>query len=112
MLVTYAEVWRHLRLRGSPPADGGSDPHVELLAKAAQRKIENDTGRKLYPAEEKLPEDAPESAMAVTEDVRVAMLMLIGHWYEHREAVGDGAQLYTVPLAYEALVGPYRWFSL
>lgn len=112
MLVTYAQIWRHLRLRGAPPADGGDDLHIKMLATAAQRKIENDTNRKLFADVDSVPADAPDNALVIEDDIRLALLMLMSHWHEHPEAVGEGSQTYVVPLAYEALVGPYRWFSL
>jgi len=34
------------------------------------------------------------------------MLLLIGHWYVNREAVGDAAN--EIPFAVEALAGPFR----
>lgn len=33
-----------------------------------------------------------------------AILLLVGHWYEHREAVVDGGQSYEVPMAADALL--------
>lgn len=38
--------------------------------------------------------------------LKQAILMLVGHWYNQREAVGQ-ANLAEVPLAFEALVKPY-----
>ena len=46
---------------------------------------------------------ADDSEMALTPDVEQAMLMLIAHWYENREAVSDGAAN-TVPLGVERLL--------
>ncbi|WP_122679945.1 head-tail connector protein [Pseudomonas viridiflava] len=40
--------------------------------------------------------------MGLTKDVRQAVLLLVGHWYENREAVGSG--LTEVPLAVERLL--------
>jgi uncharacterized phiE125 gp8 family phage protein len=40
--------------------------------------------------------------------IRQAMLLLIGHWYEHRQAVVNGATTAQLPLAVQALLGPYR----
>lgn len=40
--------------------------------------------------------------------LRVAALMLIGHWYQHREAVVTGTITAEVPLAVGALIAPYR----
>ena len=42
--------------------------------------------------------------------VKVAILLMVGHWFWNREAVGD--QLYAVPLAYDAIVEPLRWGRL
>lgn len=39
------------------------------------------------------------------------MLLLIGHWYEHREAVNVGNIINTMPLSVEALLMPYRVWS-
>lgn len=36
-----------------------------------------------------------------------AVLLLVGHWYANREAVGQGAQ--EIPLAVDALVSQMRW---
>ena len=38
----------------------------------------------------------------------IAMLLLVGHWYEHRESVVVGATTVQVPLAVQALLKPYR----
>lgn len=40
-------------------------------------------------------------------DLKIAVLLLIGHWYRNREAVSEGT-VNTMPLAVEALAGPYR----
>jgi uncharacterized phiE125 gp8 family phage protein len=47
------------------------------------------------------PEDVPV-------DIRQALLVLVGHWYEHRDAVivaGSGA---VVPTGFDRLVAPHR----
>jgi hypothetical protein len=36
------------------------------------------------------------------------MLMLVGHWFETRAAVEANTQLRHVPLAVQAVLGPYR----
>ena len=46
-------------------------------------------------------------AAAVPQPIKNAMLMMIGHLYEHRETVTDG-NLVEVPLAARWLLGPYR----
>jgi uncharacterized phiE125 gp8 family phage protein len=44
-----------------------------------------------------------DDASAVPDDLRQALLLLIGHFYEHREAVGD-ERLAEVPQAFESLI--------
>lgn len=44
---------------------------------------------------------------SVPPGIKHAILLMIGHWYEHREDVGDGS-LVEVPLASKALLMPHR----
>lgn len=46
----------------------------------------------------------------IPEPIRQAMLLLIGHWYENREAVNVGNIVSELPLACSALLFPYRVF--
>lgn len=51
------------------------------------------------------------AAAAVPEAIKAALKLLIGHWYENREAVtgiSNSTALAPVPLAVEALLAPYR----
>lgn len=45
-------------------------------------------------------------AADVPEPIRLAMILLVGHWHANREASGERGG--TVPYGYEALLGPYR----
>ena len=53
-----------------------------------------------------------DAASDIPESVRTAMLMLIGHLYEHREAVTE-AKVMTTPMAYEMLMNNQRlrWYE-
>lgn len=44
----------------------------------------------------------------VPPSIRVAILMLVGHWYQNRSAVVIGNTVADVPFTVEALLGPYR----
>jgi uncharacterized phiE125 gp8 family phage protein len=46
----------------------------------------------------------------VPEDIKLGMHMLIGHWYEQREAVvvGVGIGVLPVPINLDVLLGPYK----
>lgn len=48
------------------------------------------------------------AASDVPASVRQAILLLVGHLYENREAVSD-ITLTAVPMAFDALIGPHRY---
>jgi uncharacterized phiE125 gp8 family phage protein len=50
------------------------------------------------------------AAAAVPAPLKHAMLLLIGHWYAHRETVHIGGTAVEVPMSAEALMFPYRVF--
>ena len=49
-----------------------------------------------------------DTAADVPAPLRQAMLLMIGHWYEHREAVITGPISTELPLTARALLAPYR----
>lgn len=51
------------------------------------------------------------AAADVPQPIKQAMLLLIGHWYEHREAVNVGNITNVMPMAVESLLFPYRVLS-
>lgn len=127
-MLTLEEIKLHCRLELDEVEE---DPLLQVYGRAARRKVETATGRKLYRVQlpvdapedaggdedylrSLLPEDAPEHALPVTDDVLLAMLMLVAHWYRNREPVTEATAggSKSVPLAFDALTGPYRWFSL
>ncbi len=52
-----------------------------------------------------------DAATAVPEAIKQAMLLLIGHWYEQRQAVNVGNAVNALPFAVDALLWPYRVFT-
>ena len=48
----------------------------------------------------------------VPEAIRQAILMMVGHWFENREAVGAGVLFNELPMAVQALLTPYRRVGL
>jgi uncharacterized phiE125 gp8 family phage protein len=44
----------------------------------------------------------------VPQPIMQAMRLLVGHFYEHREAVQSGGSIVEVPFAVDALLAPYR----
>ncbi|SDO72583.1 Phage gp6-like head-tail connector protein [Halomonas shengliensis] len=100
------------------PDDTDEDALLETYATAAQRLVENQTGRTLYATEGEIPVDAEtgeptdEHALVLDDDLTTAMLLLIGHWFENREAVVIGTITSELPLAVEALIAPYRHYQI
>ncbi len=94
------------------PDDSSLDNQLELYAKAAVRAIENATNRTLYPADVPLPEEAPENALRANEDIVLAILMMVAHWFDNPGAVNIGNTTSEIPLGFQFLVTPYRWYSL
>lgn len=56
--------------------------------------------------------DSPADYTAnVPRAIKQAMMLLIGHWYEHREDVALGVSVAPVPVAVDALLAPYRVYE-
>lgn len=94
------------------PEDSSLDNQLELYAMAAVKAIENGTGRVLYSAAEALPENAPENALQASEDIQLAILMMVAHWFDNPTAVNIGNITTEIPLGFRFLTDPYRWYGL
>lgn len=104
---------QHVRLELD---DDEQDQLLETYANAAQRYVENHTGRNLYATDSEIPKD-PETgeptdpdALVLDDDITTAMLLLIGHWFENREAAAVGVSVAEMPIAVHALITPYRHY--
>ncbi|MFC5386578.1 head-tail connector protein [Aquamicrobium segne] len=53
----------------------------------------------------------PPSTSTVPDPLKVAILLLVGHWYQNREATSS-AGMASLPFAVEALIAPYRRMQL
>jgi uncharacterized phiE125 gp8 family phage protein len=63
---------------------------------------------------EKVGDDDPTdeaSVAAVPQTIKQAILLLVGHWYENREAVVIGPAPTSIPMAVDALLGISAWGS-
>ena len=86
-MVTLQQVKDHLRI-----VDDAEDAYLAHLIETARSVIENDCKR--------IFEDPPAP-------VQHAALLLIGHWYAHREEVAPGTMI-EIPVAARHLLSPYR----
>ena len=127
-MLTIEQIKGHCRLELD---DTEEDAQLLIYSRAAWRLVETSTRRKLFAVElpadappeagndedylrSLLPSTAPENALPVTDDVTLAMLLLVAHWYRNREAVTEASSSGSkaLPLAFAELIGSYRWFSL
>jgi len=92
-ILTLDQIKLHLHIE---PDQTAEDAELMILEQAAHLHTANVLRRDI---------DA-----SVGENVKVANLLLIAHWYRNRESVGD-SKLGEVPLAYAALLFPERDFS-
>lgn len=127
-MLTLEQIKSHCRLELDETEE---DALLQGYARAARRLVESSTGRRLYRVvlpddapegadgdddylRTLLPAGAPENALPVTADIELAMLLLVAHWHRNREPVTESTSngVKALPLAFDALVQPYRWFTL
>ncbi|GJK86863.1 MULTISPECIES: head-tail connector protein [Citrobacter] len=90
----------------------GDDSLLNLYTGAAARYVETWTRRKLYENESSPGYAEDEDSILLGEDVKAAILLLVGHWYANREAVNIGNITTEIPFTVEALLQPYRIYGL
>ncbi len=56
--------------------------------------------------------ETDDGEVTVPHAIRQAMLLLVGHWYEHRETVVTGTIATNLPQAVDALLAPYRVWAI
>ncbi len=88
------------------------DAWIAARIKAAVRYVENYTRRTLYDSAADPLYLADPDPLLYGEDVETAMLMLIAHWYNNREAVATGVSATTLDFAVEAFLQPYRIYGV
>ena len=93
-ILTLAEVKAHLRV-GS---DATEDALITTYITAAREYVEGYQNRVFLSSDEAV------EAETMTGVEKAACLLLIGHWYEHREAVVFGSAPSEVPFAVKALL--------
>lgn len=88
------------------------DSLFQIYIGAAKRYVETWTRRKLYVNDTDEGYETDENRLLLDDDIRAAMLLLIGHLYANREAVNIGNITSTVPFAVESLLQPYRFYGV
>jgi len=83
---------------------------LSVYTQAAAGHVEAYTGRTLFKDADCVAEGV--DALVLNAAVSVAMLLLIAHWYENREAVVVGTITATLPLAVQSLLQPHKIYGV
>ena len=95
--LTIQEINSQLNL-----VDGeGEEALLSFYGEAAEEFVQGDVGLPLVIGE------AAENEQQVNQSLKLAMLLLVGHWFLNREA-SSNERVYHAPLAYYNLIGGYR----
>lgn len=98
--VTLEEAKAHLRVEFDD-----DDTYITALISAAREYVESFQNR--YIAERQYEEGEEELPVVPCGEMeKQAMLLMLGHWYSHREAVSH-QNMMTVPMGAESLL----WFN-
>ncbi|BBG85360.1 hypothetical protein AHGSH82_025050 [Aeromonas hydrophila] len=97
LLITVVEAKAQCRIE---PEMTDEDALLTGLIEAAISHIQSDINKPLVAT--------GEEGQPLTPALKLAALLLIGHWYTNREAVVTGTIATTLPLAYDSLIRPYR----
>lgn len=108
-MLTKDQVKHHCNIEQDFTED---DAWIDTGIKAAERYVEKWTRRRLYEKADDPLFMADPDALLYGEDVEMAMLMLIAHWYTNRETVSTGSTTSALAFSTEALLQPYRIYGL
>ena len=100
MVLTVDEVKTHLRIE-----EDDEDAYIGTLIAQAQAAAEDFCRVSFEP--ESPPEGESSGTAAVPEPVRLAVLLMVSHYYENRDNP-DRAVYGTMRIAFENLLYPYR----
>ena len=108
-MLTKEQVKRHCNIEQDFTED---DIWIATSIKAAARYVETWTRRRLYDTADDPDYLADPDRLLYGEDIEMAMLLLIGHWYENRETVSVGQAATDIPFTVEALLQPYKIYGI
>lgn len=92
-------------------SDSDEDSYLELLGNAAIAHIQDYTNRKLYEKDDESASD-DEIALVWTDDIKIAALMLVAHYYENREATVTGSTSSEVKLGAYSILSRYKFIPV
>ena len=101
MILTVDEVKTHLRIE-----EDDEDEYIASLIRQAQSAAE-DFCRVSFEPETTIDNEGVEPITSVPEPVRLAVLLMVSHYYENRDNP-ERAVYGTMRIAFENLLYPYR----
>lgn len=90
-------------------SDDDENDYLLALADAAIERIQDYTNRTLYETVEDAADD--DIALIWRADLKLAALMLVAHYYEHREAV-SGSQTYPISEGAMSILSRYKFIPI
>ncbi|EBQ8223274.1 phage gp6-like head-tail connector protein [Salmonella enterica subsp. houtenae] len=104
-----SEMIEKLRAQCRIDADDTTEDEMLLLYYGAgMRKAENYINRKLYEGD--VPDTDPDG-LKIADDILLALMLLVGHWFNNREESSDVAKM-SIPFGFTSLLEPYRFIPL
>jgi hypothetical protein len=85
--------------------DASEDQTLAIYLSAAKLHAEKMVNRALY--DSSIPDNDPDG-IVISDDIKLAIMLLVSHWYENREPVNIGNITSTLPFGVQALLGPHR----
>ncbi|EEQ0025421.1 phage gp6-like head-tail connector protein [Salmonella enterica] len=104
MAITIDEMRKQCRIDDTED----DDQLIGVYLPAALRAVENSINRKLY--DDEVPAD-DDTGLVIQADIKLGVLMLVGHFYENRESTVAGS-VTELPQALDLLIGPWRLIPL
>ncbi|MCL1126713.1 head-tail connector protein [Shewanella surugensis] len=107
-MLTMEEVKHQVKLEDETLSEA-EEAYLQSINLASSQAVSADIGRKLYASSEDLDadENAPDNAMVINESTKLAIKLLIGHFYINREAT-TSERVNKIPLGIQYLLDPYR----
>jgi hypothetical protein len=87
---------------------GDEDAYIESLASAAIGYAQKHTGRVFYETTTELESAKDKTGVVIDDMLKEGVLLLVGHWYNAREAVNIGNIVANIPMSAGAIFDLYR----
>ncbi|WP_025740869.1 head-tail connector protein [Salinivibrio socompensis] len=111
-MITLSEIAMQLNLDQDELTKAETD-HLESITAAAKAAVFRAINRPIYATKDELKadENAPRHAIVMTDDIKHAVLLMVGHLYANREATTTEA-VKQLPLGMHFLISPYVWVEI